>query len=104
MFAVRRDLDEETARLVDQVEHDSTGVPQKEINTVLDKIGLPYSGINLSYSNGGPSAHRTQKFWFSLKPGHEATEQYVHRLREELPRISRELSSSSSLPTLSVRF
>src|SRR5258706_5656187 len=43
---------EETARLVDQVEQAiRQEVPQKEINTVLDNIGLPYSRIQPSYSH-----------------------------------------------------
>src|SRR6267154_5618489 len=78
---------EETARLVDQVEQViRQEVPKKEVNTVLDNIGLPYSGINLSYSNAGTIGTSDAEILVSLKPGHEPTEQYVHRLREELPR------------------
>jgi CzcA family heavy metal efflux pump len=78
---------EETARLVDQVEQViRQEVPKKEINTVLDNIGLPYSGINLSYSNSGTIGTSDAEILVSLKAGHEPTEQYVHRLREELPR------------------
>src|SRR5437879_12278447 len=45
---------EETARLVDQVEQEiHREFPQKEITTILDNLGLPYSGINVSYSNSG---------------------------------------------------
>src|SRR4029077_11326406 len=45
---------EETARLADQVNQTIRQViPQKDLITVLDNIGLPYSGINLSYSNAG---------------------------------------------------
>src|SRR5438876_1175904 len=45
---------EETARLADQVNQTIRQViPPNEIVTVLDNIGLPYSGINLSYSNAG---------------------------------------------------
>jgi multidrug efflux pump subunit AcrB len=45
---------EETARLADEVEkvvHEV--IPPNELGTVLDNLGLPYSGINLSYSNAG---------------------------------------------------
>jgi len=48
---------EETAALCDHI--DSTireQIPAKEIVTILDNIGLPYSGLNLSYSTFG--AHR----------------------------------------------
>ena len=78
---------EETARLVDQVEQQiRQDVPNKEINTVLDNIGLPYSGINLSYSNGGTIGTSDAEILVSLKEGHRPTEEYVHRLREELPK------------------
>jgi len=76
---------EETARLVDQVEQEiRRDVPQKEINTVLDNIGLPYSGINLSYSNAGTIGTSDAEILVSLNPGHHPTEEYVHRLRGEL--------------------
>ena len=78
---------EESARLVDLVEQQiRKTVPPDEIQTVLDNIGLPYSGINLSYSNGGTIGTSDAEILVSLKPGHRPTEEYVHRLREELPR------------------
>src|SRR5262249_46807230 len=76
---------EETARMVDQVEQQiKQEVPRQEINTVLDNIGLPYSGINLSYSNSGTIGTSDAEILVSLKPGHRPTEDYVHRLRQEL--------------------
>src|SRR5262249_33943068 len=45
---------EETARLTDQVNQTiRETIPKEELLTILDNIGLPYSGINLSYSNAG---------------------------------------------------
>src|SRR5499427_8526198 len=45
---------EETARLADQINQTiAQTIPQKDLVTVLDNIGVPYSGINLSYSNSG---------------------------------------------------
>ncbi len=77
---------EETARLVDLVEQEiRRQVPKTEINTVLDNIGLPYSGINLSYSNGGTIGTSDAEILVSLKPGHRPTQSYVHLLRDELP-------------------
>lgn len=77
---------EETARLVDEVEHEvRRQVPAKEISTVLDNIGLPYSGINLSYSNTGTIGTSDAEILVSLNPGHRPTEEYVKRLREKLP-------------------
>ncbi len=77
---------EETARLVDQVEQEiRRQVPPSEISTVLDNIGLPYSGINLSYSNAGTIGTSDAEILVSLNSGHRPTEEYVRRLREELP-------------------
>ena len=77
---------EETARLVDQVEQEiRRQVPPSEIRTVLDNIGLPYSGINLSYSNAGTIGTSDAEVLVSLNPGHRPTQQYVRRLRDELP-------------------
>ncbi len=78
---------EETARLVDQVDQQiRQEVPSQEINTVLDNIGLPYSSINLSYSNAGTIGTSDAEILVSLKDGHRPTEEYVHRLREDLPK------------------
>src|ERR1700723_652826 len=50
---------EETAALCDHVEDViRKEIPQNEIRSVIDKIGLPYSGINLSYTNPEPVGPR----------------------------------------------
>ena len=78
---------EETARLVDEIEKEiRREMPQKEITTVLDNIGLPYSGINTSYSNSGTIGTSDAEILVSLSKDHRPTEQYVHELRESLPR------------------
>ncbi|HEX4485658.1 MAG TPA: efflux RND transporter permease subunit, partial [Terriglobales bacterium] len=78
---------EETARLVDLVEQEiRRNVPKEEIVTVLDNIGLPYSGINLSYSNGGTIGTSDAEILVSLKEDHHPTADYVHTLRQKLPR------------------
>jgi CzcA family heavy metal efflux pump len=78
---------EETARLVDQIEQViRQDVPKRNINTVLDNIGLPYSGINLSYSNSGTIGTSDAEILVSLNEGHRPTEEYIHNLREELPK------------------
>jgi multidrug efflux pump subunit AcrB len=47
---------EETARLCDQVEQFiRQEIPPGDVKDVIDNIGLPYSGINLSYSNSAPT-------------------------------------------------
>jgi multidrug efflux pump subunit AcrB len=77
---------EETARisgLVTQAIRDE--IPPSEILSVIDNIGLPYSGINLSYSNSAPIGPADDDILVSLNPGHRPTEQYIHDLRLHLP-------------------
>ncbi len=78
---------EETARLADQVEKVIREVvPRDELGTVLDNLGLPYSGINLSYSNAGTIGTLDGEIQISLNDNHRATALYVDLLRRELPR------------------
>jgi CzcA family heavy metal efflux pump len=78
---------EETARLVDQIEQELRHeIPQKELGIVLDNIGLPYSGINTSYSNSGTIGTADAEILVSLNAKHHPTEDYVHKLRKTLPR------------------
>jgi len=78
---------EETARLADEVDGAiRETIPKKELVTLLDNIGLPYSGINLSYSNAGTIGTCDAEILVQLKEerGHPTSE-YVRRLRETLP-------------------
>ena len=72
---------------MDQVEQEiHLELPQKEITTILDNLGLPYSGINTSYSNSGTIGTSDAEILVSLSKDHQPTEQYIHHLRETLPR------------------
>jgi CzcA family heavy metal efflux pump len=79
---------EETAKLADQVE----GVLRQEIakgevQTILDNVGLPNSGINQSYSSNGTIGSSDAEILIALDPKHHhPTAGYIRRLREELPR------------------
>ncbi|MBS0337652.1 MAG: efflux RND transporter permease subunit [Proteobacteria bacterium] len=78
---------EETARIADQVESAIRElVPAGQLETILDNIGVPNSGINLSYSNAGTIGTLDAEILMSLKKGHEPTERFVSLLRAELPR------------------
>jgi len=78
---------EETARLADQVEAVIREiVPPDQLETILDNLGVPNSGINLSYSNAGTIGTLDGEILLSLREGHRPTEQFVSRLREELPK------------------
>ncbi len=78
---------EETARLADQVEAVIRQlVPAEELDTILDNLGVPNSGINLSYSNAGTIGTLDGEIQLSLKEGHRPTEEFVALLRAELPK------------------
>jgi len=78
---------EETARLADRVERAIHGlIPPSELGGIVDNIGLPVSGINLTYSNSGTIGPGDADILITLKEGHRATGDYVQALRETLPR------------------
>ncbi|PIF77842.1 CzcA family heavy metal efflux pump [Variovorax sp. 54] len=78
---------EETARLTDKVEAAIRElVPPDQLETILDNLGVPNSGINLSYSNAGTIGTFDGELLLSLKDGHRPTEEHVSRLRAELPK------------------
>ncbi|MEM5338299.1 efflux RND transporter permease subunit [Paraburkholderia azotifigens] len=77
---------EETARLADQVEKVVREViPPNELSTVLDNLGLPYSGINLSYSNAGTIGTLDGEIQVALNEDHKPSLDYIDRLRALLP-------------------
>jgi CzcA family heavy metal efflux pump len=79
---------EETAKLCDEVEaflHQE--IPGKELQTILDNIGLPNSGINQSYSSNGTIGTSDAEILIALDPEHhQPTAEHIKRLRRELPR------------------
>jgi len=78
---------EETARMADAVESVIRElVPPDQLETILDNIGLPNSGINLSYSNAGTIGTMDGEILMSLKEGHRPTDEFVTALRNELPK------------------
>ncbi|AKC70708.1 efflux RND transporter permease subunit [Pandoraea oxalativorans] len=77
---------EETARLADQVEKVVREVvPANELETILDNLGLPYSGINLSYSNAGTIGTLDGEIQIALTPEHRPSAEYIAKLRALLP-------------------
>jgi len=77
---------EETTRLADEVNqviHKT--IPQKDLQTVIDNIGLPYSGINLTYSNSGTIGTADAEILVQLKQERgKSTATYVNELRRRL--------------------
>jgi multidrug efflux pump subunit AcrB len=78
---------EETAVLVDHVENSIRHeIPARELQGIIDNIGLPISGINLSYSDSGVAGPADADIMVSLKTGHRPTPDYVRNLRLALNR------------------
>jgi multidrug efflux pump subunit AcrB len=78
---------EETARLADQVDSAIRDtVPAADLVTILDNIGVPNSGLNLSYGNSGVIGTSDAEILVQLSEGRRTTtDEYVRRLRDMLP-------------------
>ncbi len=96
---------EETARLADEVEAAIREiVPPDQLDTILDNLGVPNSGINLSYSNAGTIGTLDGEILLSLREGHRPTEEFViAAARASCRSAFPASSSSSSRPTSSRR-
>ena len=76
---------EDTAFLCDLVEDSiRKQIPADEVKNIIDNIGLPYSGINLSYSNSAPVGTSDADVLVTLSPKHHPTGEYVDKLRLSL--------------------
>ena len=76
---------EDTAFLCDLVENSiRKQIPPAEVKSIIDNIGLPYSGINLSYSNSAPIGTSDADIMVTLTPKHHPTDDYVKQLRVSL--------------------
>jgi multidrug efflux pump subunit AcrB len=78
---------EESAKLADQINQViRKTIPEKDLVTVLDNIGLPYSSINLTYSNSGTIGTADGEILVQLKQERgRPTSAYVDELRKVLP-------------------
>ena len=78
---------EESAGLIDRIESAiRREIPPRELQGILDNIGLPISGINLSYSDSGVAGPADGDILVSLRKGHRPTPEYVRNLRLTLNR------------------
>ena len=78
---------EETARICDLVEDSVRAtIPRREMDTILDNIGLAFSQINMIYNTSGTIGAADADILVSLKAEHRATSDYVRELRNKLPR------------------
>ena len=76
---------EDTAFLCDEVENSiRRQIPASEVASIIDNIGLPYSGINLSYSNSAPVGASDADILVTLSAKHHPTSDHVKQLRLSL--------------------
>ena len=76
---------EETAALCDHVEAAIREViPAAEVQSIVDNIGLPYSGINLSYSTSAPVGPSDADIFVALREDHHPSDSYKRKLRTVL--------------------
>jgi multidrug efflux pump subunit AcrB len=77
---------EETARLVDQVETKIRAtVGPTHVASIVDNIGLPVSGINLTYDSALPIGTGDAEILISLNPSAGKSSALIEKLDAELP-------------------
>ena len=80
---------EDTAIFCDKIERAMRKIiPPAALETIVDNIGLPISGINLAYGNSGTIGVSDADLLITLKEGQEPnTDRYIEELRKQLPRL-----------------
>jgi multidrug efflux pump subunit AcrB len=95
---------EESEKRIGQIEQTIRSViPSTEIETMLDVLGTPYSGINLSLSEGAAVSPADGQILIALKHGHHPTEDYLRALRERLRRVYPETTFFFLAPDISTQ-
>ena len=64
-----------------------TVIPPSQIATMADNVGMPVSGINMTYNNTGTIGPQDGDIQIKLTPDHRPTEEYVAELRRRLPEL-----------------
>jgi multidrug efflux pump subunit AcrB len=78
---------EEAAAEFDRIEQSiRQTIPPDQMGSIVDNIGLPFSGLNLAYSNTGTIGPQDGDILVSLNEKHGPTAAFVKTLRERLPR------------------
>jgi multidrug efflux pump subunit AcrB len=76
---------EETAALCDAIEDTIREViPKNQLSSIVDNLGLPYSGINLAYSTSAPVGPGDADIYVNLRENHKPTANFVRVLRTKL--------------------
>src|SRR6202042_3055751 len=80
---------EETARLFENVEDTIRSViPARDLTSMVDNIGLPFSGINMAYQNTGTIGPGVCAPLIALSEDHAPTDTYIKKLRPFLQQKS----------------
>ena len=78
---------EETAALCNDIEQSIRAqIPSREIESLIDNIGLPYAQINFAYTTSAPVGPEDADILISLNRNHRPTNDYIHDLRLTLAR------------------
>ena len=78
---------EETALQFNDIEKEiKKHIPENQLESIVDNLGLTVSGINMAYSNTGTIGPQDGDILISLKEGHDASKNFVEKLRQELPK------------------
>jgi multidrug efflux pump subunit AcrB len=76
---------EEAAAIFSSIESEIRKIiPAEELDSILDNIGLPNSGINLALSDSITSGNGDGEILISLKPDHHPTLDYTRTIRTEI--------------------
>jgi multidrug efflux pump subunit AcrB len=76
---------EEAAAIFASIESEIRRViPAQEVDSILDNIGLPNSGINLAFSDSITNGNGDGEILISLKEDHHPTLDYTRKLRNTL--------------------
>ncbi len=78
---------EDTSAEFDRIAHHIRAtIPQRELVSVVDNIGLPVSSINTVYGNSGTVGPQDGDILIQLSKDHSPTADYVRTLRQSLPK------------------
>ena len=79
---------EEMARRSDEISATiSQIIPPKDLAGMVQNVGLPVSGISITYGNSGTIGVEDADILITLSPDHAPTDGYIDQLREKLPRL-----------------
>lgn len=78
---------EETAKYAAEIDnYIKKIIPSSEIKSIVDNVGLPVSGINMTYSNSYTIGPADVDIIISLKEKHHPISAYIKTLRSDLPK------------------